>query len=475
MTNTQTQRKQFLADPSALLATEGIDRADSERLKSLHREYQDKKKVLKKLKTEKGSLSREIGRQKKEGIDISAILEQVDAVSRTLDLESQTFKKLEREILSFLPAPGGGTDSTENPPSLPASTRRYSDRGDRAQHYEIQELDDDTESWDRFVQKTAGASIYHLSRWRGLIERCFGHQSHYLCARSHESGELVGILPLLRLKSRLFGDFLVSVPYFNYGGALAVSPDIEIGLMNYAADLAGKLGVEHIEFRDEMPRTDWQARTDKVAMILPLPETEQALSNNLGSKLRAQIKRPQKEGLQTQVGGAELLDEFYHVFSINMRDLGTPVYSKSFFREILQAFAEESRIVIVRHLGQPVACGFLLGYGPTLEIPWASTLRSANKLSANMLLYWEVLRFAVGRYQYFDFGRSSKDSGTYRFKKQWGAIEKQLYWHYWLSGGGDLPMMNPNNPKFRLLIAVWKRLPVVLANSIGPLVVKNLP
>ena len=159
-----------------------------------------------------------------------------------------------------------------------------------------------------------------------------------------------------------------------------------------------------------------------------------------------------------------------------MRDLGTPVYSNSFFSKILQQFPEHSKIIIVHLNNRPVAAAFLLGYKDTLEIPWASTIKDVNHLSMNMLLYWEVLKFAIkNQYQYFDFGRSSKNSSTFRFKQQWGAKPKQMYWHYWLPENVELPRLNPDNPEFALAISVWKKIPVIITKWLGPLIVKNLP
>jgi len=158
-----------------------------------------------------------------------------------------------------------------------------------------------------------------------------------------------------------------------------------------------------------------------------------------------------------------------------MRDLGTPVYSKKLFSNML-SHNDSAHIVIIYHQNKPVSCGFVLGWKNTLEIPWASTLRKANKLDANMKLYWEILKFAVSQdYDIFDFGRSSKDANTYKFKKQWGAKPHPLFWHYWLPNEQVLPEINPNNPKFKIMIAIWKKLPVWLANIIGPPIVKNLP
>ena len=152
-----------------------------------------------------------------------------------------------------------------------------------------------------------------------------------------------------------------------------------------------------------------------------------------------------------------------------MRDLGTPVYPQSFFESIIKHFPSEASIHVVTIEGKPVAAGFLLAHRDRVEIPWASSLREYNRISVNMLLYWDILKTAILReYKVFDFGRSSKDVGTYRFKKQWGANELQLYWHYWLRQGETLPELNPANPKFQLAIHIWRKLPLAVANRLGP-------
>lgn len=334
----------------------------------------------------------------------------------------------------------------------------------------------DEKKWDAFATSHERGTLYHRSDWRHLIHGLFGHETHYICAKRSPE-EVVGILPLVRLQSRFFGDYLVSMPYFNYGGALAINPHIENALMKNACALAGDLGSQHIEFRDIVRRSGhWPVRTDKVIMELALPDSVEELWSRLGSKVRAQIKRPTKEGMKSGQGGKELLSDFYQVFSRNMRDLGTPVYAQDFFSAILDTFSENTTILVVRHQGQPVAAGFLLGFKDRLEIPWASSLRGYNPLGVNMLLYWEALKFAIDNdYRLFDFGRSSIDSGTYRFKKQWGAQPNQLYWYYWLKPGQQVPHLTPKNPKYRLAIAVWQRLPLFVTNWIGPNVVKYLP
>ena len=330
--------------------------------------------------------------------------------------------------------------------------------------------------WAAAAAILPNASLYHDIRWRGLIERVFGHRTHYLHATAR-SGEVVGLLPLVQLKSALFGNYLVSMPYFNDGGAVAADAYIEEGLMYEAQALARRLNVSHVEFRGTRARpAQWPARDDKVTMTLDLPDSSDALWKQLSTKLRAQIKRPQREGVEIVRGGLELIPEFWRVFAVNMRDLGTPVYPQRFFEELLRTFHESASVVVVRQQGAPVAAALLLGFRNRLEIPWASSLREFNHLSVNMALYWECLRLAIdGGFSLFDFGRCSRDSGTYRFKKQWGAQEQPLYWHYWLRDGGEPPRLNPDNPKYRMAIAAWRKLPLRVTTLLGPHIVKYLP
>ena len=186
--------------------------------------------------------------------------------------------------------------------------------------------------WDDYVSKRQ-ASIYHDARWAQLIKRVFGHKSHYLMAWDNET--VVGVLPLIQLKSLLFGNFLISMPYFNYGGIVADTHDTMISLISSVHELYEELGCSHIEMRfDSEQAIDLPVRTDKVAMLLNLPADPNELWQAIGSKRRAQVKRPIREGVDFLSGGVELLDEFYYVFSNNMRDLGTPVYSKQFFQAI---------------------------------------------------------------------------------------------------------------------------------------------
>jgi serine/alanine adding enzyme len=330
--------------------------------------------------------------------------------------------------------------------------------------------------WDAYAA-SGSASCYHLTGWKDVIERSFNHATCYLLSEDNEK-RINGILPLVQLKSSLFGNYMVSLPYFTYGGVCADHNDVREQLIREAINRAKAAGAKHIELRhNEQLDCGLPVKTSKVSMQLALSQSSDELWKSFPSKLRSQVQRPVREGMYARLGREEGLDDFYAIFAENMRDLGTPVYSKEFFRQILRTFPESTWILTICSKDrQPVASGFLLGFKGMLEIPWASSLRRYNRYSPNMLLYWNVLKWACEKkFRVFDFGRSTPGEGTYRFKEQWGAKPAQLYWHYWLRNGQALPELNPHNPKYRLAIHLWKKLPVSVTKLIGPAIVKNLP
>ncbi|MDF1819130.1 MAG: FemAB family PEP-CTERM system-associated protein [Immundisolibacteraceae bacterium] len=334
----------------------------------------------------------------------------------------------------------------------------------------------DREHWNNFITNHPQASVYHRFEVADLIRQVFSQQPFYF--KSLDSlGSINGVLPTIRLKSLLFGDYFVSMPYFNYGGVLAYNDEIATALISKAKATAKSLGASHIEFRHIDPASgELAVRQDKVLMVKQLPETREELAKSFKAKLRAQIKRPTREGATVQVGTHELLADFYQVFSENMRDLGTPVYSKSFFHALLDQPWLDTTILIVSIGDEPTAAAFLIKDGVKMEIPWASTRRKYNRLAVNMLLYYEALGHAIEREcTSFDFGRSTLDSGTYRFKKQWGATPVKLHWQYWLAKEKNLPSLTPSNPKYHLAIEIWRKLPLPVANFLGPRIVRNLP
>jgi FemAB-related protein (PEP-CTERM system-associated) len=327
-----------------------------------------------------------------------------------------------------------------------------------------------------YVAGRLDATAYHLPAWLGIVGRAFGHDTSYLVAEC--DGRVAGVLPLVFFSSRLFGRFAVSLPFFNYGGVLADSDIIARALLRRAIEQTQQAGGTHLELRHrgtplfpELP-----SRLNKVAMELSLQPTIDRQWQALDRKLRNQVRKAEKSGLSAEVGGLELLHSFYAVFARNMRDLGTPVYGIGFFREVLSTFPERSRVVCVRHDGRPVAASIVHWTDARIEVPWASALREFNPVCANVLLYWTMLKFAIDKgLPLFDFGRSTRDHGTFHFKKQWGATPVQLVWEYWSAEGHPLPDFNPDSPRFQLAVRTWQRLPTAVTKIVGPRIVRNIP
>ena len=330
--------------------------------------------------------------------------------------------------------------------------------------------------WDDFVLSNPTGTNYHQYAWRSVIEKSFGHKTFYLAAMG-DKDEICGVLPLVHMNSRLFGNFLVSLPFFNYGGLVCNEGKAGVTLLEKARFMLSEVSADHAELRHLEPCQEGLATKEhKVTMILDLHKDEETQWKALDAKVRNQVRKAEKSGLTAVTGHLELLDGFYDVFCRNMRDLGTPVYGKNFFRNILETFPDTTRIISVMLGGKTVASGILTWFKDTLEVPWASSISDYREKCPNNLLYWEAIRFAIGNGSgKFDFGRSTPGEGTYRFKKQWGARPVQLYWQYLLGQGKEVPELNPDNPKYRMAIKVWQKLPLAMANVLGPRIVRNIP
>jgi FemAB-related protein (PEP-CTERM system-associated) len=333
----------------------------------------------------------------------------------------------------------------------------------------------DAAEWDEYVQRHPEGSIDHLWRWRDVFSRVFDHPSTYLVARRDDV--VTGVLPLVQFRSRLFGRFLVSVPFLNYGGVLASDAAAGTALIAEAHEVARRFGASHIELRHTGRQfTDLPIREHKLKLTRPLPATTNALWSDVDRKVRNQVRKAQKDGLSAQTGHSELIADFYTVFSRNMRDLGTPVYPKSLFVETGRLFSHELRVYVVRAARVPVAAAIALRFQDTVIVPWASSLREYRQHCPNMLLYWTMLEDAVQRgVKTFDFGRSTRGAGTHQFKLQWGATETPLHWEYLLLTRSGVPDHGPTNAKFAAAIAVWQRLPLWVTEAIGPTIVRNIP
>lgn len=298
------------------------------------------------------------------------------------------------------------------------------------------------------------------------------------CLEAQADGQTRGVLCLAYVRSLLFGRFLVGLPYLNYGGVLADDELVARQLIGRAVELADQLKVRYLELRHERgiehPLLQHKLST-KVNMRLALPATSDELWKGLSSKVRNQVRKAEKHDFQIAWGGRELLDEFYHVFSHNMRDLGTPVYSRKLFRAMLDQFPDRAEVCSVRLDGKPIASALLLHGWNVTEVPSASSLREHNHTCANMLLYWHLLKRAMLRKQnVFDFGRCSPDGNTFKFKKQWGSEPAYTEWQYYLRSG-NVGEMNPYNPRYQRYVERWQRLPVWLTRLVGPSIVRGIP
>ena len=492
-TITHQDIKQILADPVKQFSrlqpdnTENAENTDTlAAIKSLCQHRQTLEKQQKTLQAETGILSRQIGEAKNKQQPVDKLIASMQSISTDNKALTQQIKQINQDILSHFPQKSDLPDQVDKHEvdinhNTSSHTRHYPATSINIDDIRIDLMDaaENPDKWNNYVASNPAACIHHRTEWREILLHSYGHKSLYLCARNSRQN-IVGILPLIHMQSRVFGNKLVSLPFFQRGGAIADHPLIEHKLIQAAAAYGSKLEVDHIEYRDDIPREHLPgpsaAQTHKVNMVLSLPESHDTLWQGFTAKLRAQIRRPQREHPQVFISGKENLNDFYAVYSRNMRDLGSPVQSKQFIDNILRHFPKNSWLIVIKLEQRPVAAGFLLGFGNTMEIPLASTIREVNSLSMNMFLYWEVLKFAIKQnYSQFDFGRSSKNAGTYRFKQQWGAQPKQLYWHYWLGQSKAPPSLNPSNPKYAAIIYLWKRLPVILTNLLGPAIVKNIP
>ena len=354
-----------------------------------------------------------------------------------------------------------------------------------------------------FYRQTGRTGLAWSPNWLTVLERSFGDRP-YLIEATDERGVAVGWLPLSYVSSWLFGRFLVSLPYLNVGGVATQSSEAAAAIIDRACELADQLDVKFLELRGEQ---EWPhekltyTRTEKFHLRLPLPPSEDELWKSIGCKARNQVRKGEKAGLTIRWGtDSALIRDFYEIFCVNMRDLGTPVYSKTLFQNMADVFnssgfcfgsadlcfnqktggvlPQVEFAVVYSAAGEPAA-GAVLTYGlsdaPWVEVPSASCKRKFNRDCANMYLYWQLLTRSIDRKQVvFDFGRSSKDSPTFRFKTQWGALPHPSFWQYYLRGA-DPNCMRPDQGGYSLAVRIWQKLPVWLTKLIGPGIVRGIP
>lgn len=331
------------------------------------------------------------------------------------------------------------------------------------------------EAWSAYVDPSERATIAHDIAWMDIISAGLGHRPRYLLAV--DGAAVKGVLPMFLVKTWWRTRYMVSLPWIDYGGVLADDAPTEKLLLEAAEKITRTERAEFLELRAVNPRDDSLAvSTKKVTFLLELDKDPEKIWTGFNAKLRNQVRKADKSGLTTHLGGLEYLDSFYEVFCRNMRDLGTPVWGRDFFEAILSTLKDSAQIILVKMEDKVIAGGLVLSFKDRLYVPSASAYREYLKYCPNHALYWRVIKDACSRgYRYFDFGRSTWESNTFKFKKQWVPDPTQLNWQYFLNKTKEIPAVNPGNPKYRFFINLWRRLPLAVANTVGPRLIKNFP
>jgi FemAB-related protein (PEP-CTERM system-associated) len=333
--------------------------------------------------------------------------------------------------------------------------------------------DGDAARWDRFVEGCPAATFFHMIGWRTIIERVFRHVTHYLVAE--RQGVIEGVLPLAEVRSRLFGHSLVSLPFAVYGGPAAASAEAERALIEAAVALAESLDVEHLELRNTRATcAGWPSQDLYVTFRKEMLHDEEANMLAIPRKQRAMVRKGIKAGLQGELDDS--IDRFFALYANNMHRHGTPPFSRRYFAQLREVFGDRCEILTITTPGGRPVSGVLSFYFRDEVLPYyAGDTLEARDVAGNDFKYWELMRRACGRgIRVFDFGRSKRGTGSFDFKKNWGFEPVQLHYEYRLRKGGAIPQRNPLNPKYRAVVAMWRRLPLPVANALGPLLVRNL-
>jgi len=327
--------------------------------------------------------------------------------------------------------------------------------------------------WDDFVRSAAGGTFCHHSAWSGIFDRVFGHD--YVFAWTEGSHGLDAVLPLVQMPAVPWGRALVSVPYLNYGGAVGSSAG-RTALTRWALEERTRRGAKRVELRCRTPvEGEWPTGREKVTVVLDLPgERDELFEDRFRSKLRSQIRRPMKAGMEARFG-PEVISDFYDVFATHMRDLGTPVLPVELFLRAQDAFGDDALFVAIYHEGTPVAGGGGFVWGDEFEITWASSLREYSRQAPNMLLYWSLMERMIERgVGAFNFGRCTPGGGTHRFKSQWGGDDEPLAWIGVPESEGE-DDGEEDDGAFDAARRLWQKLPVPVANLLGPALARRIP
>lgn len=327
--------------------------------------------------------------------------------------------------------------------------------------------------WDTFVEARPDGTFFHLSGWKRAVERAFGHDCPYLYVE--DAGEIKGILPLVHVRSALFGKGLISNGFCVYGGPLASDPAALKALDDAAIELMQKTGVDYLEYRCRQSlHSDWPVKDSMyVTFRRELESDDDANMKAIPRKQRAMVRKGIKAGLVSQED--ETIDRFFSMYSESVRNLGTPVFPKKWFAILKEEFGDKCQVLSILHEGTPVAGVLSFFYKDEVLPYYGGGSVAARPVAGNDFMYWEVMRRATEKgVKIFDFGRSKVDTGSYKFKKHWGFEPAPMYYEFVLKPGESLPDVNPLNPKYKLMINTWRRMPLWLANRIGPFIARNL-
>jgi FemAB-related protein (PEP-CTERM system-associated) len=343
--------------------------------------------------------------------------------------------------------------------------------------------DDLHSRWDAFIASRAEGPFYHLFAWKRLNEEVFHHRTEYLVAQ--RAGTIEGVLPLVFVTSPVFGRILCSVPFMNYGGPVAATTEAAAALTAHAINISDGLHADHLELRCAQPlKTDMPVSLRKVSMTIELDSDAEKLWQGFHAHHRKNVRRAQKNELEVRVGGIELLDAFYRVLQLSWRSLGTPLYSKHYFRRVLQTFPNNTHVYVCEHESKPAAVALVGHFNGTVEGLWAGCDPALRHLQPNYVLYWEMIRHACAAgYRQFHLGRSTSHSGAEQFKAKWNAQTHQLYWYFHRPSGtrngkrqgADMPGLNVDNPKYRLAIRAWQHMPIWATRVLGPPLARGIP
>jgi FemAB-related protein (PEP-CTERM system-associated) len=324
----------------------------------------------------------------------------------------------------------------------------------------------------RFIAAAPAGSPFHRPDWSRAVEQGCGQKSHYLLAEDR-AGDIAGILPLTEMRSSLFGSALVSAGFGVGGGIVSADPAASQLLADHAWALAQRLGCASVELRGGSAPAGWDRKAGAYAgFVRDLPRSDEEILKAIPRKQRAEVRRAQGLGLDVSIGaGPADRAAHYAVYSESVRNLGTPVFPRELFASMLDHFGEDADILTIRHNGKPVASVLSLYHRGTVYPYWGGGTAEARRLRANELMYFELMRHAPARgCTRFDFGRSKLGTGAYAFKKNWGFDPEPLV--YWTKG--EAREVNPLSPKYRLQIALWKKLPLPVANLLGPPIARGL-